>query len=96
MLLKQYELGRLAPVSYLIADTIGTAVVANPQRDIDPYQHDAARHRCHIRHLFLTHFHTAIAAGLLARHGLTRLVDLLGGVAAWKAASFDVIATAAI
>ena len=43
MLLKQYYLGCLAHDSYLIADTAtGTAVVVDPQRDIDHYlQRDA-------------------------------------------------------
>jgi hydroxyacylglutathione hydrolase len=42
MLLKQYYLGCLAHASYLIAAAhTGTAVVVDPQRDIDPYVQEA-------------------------------------------------------
>jgi hydroxyacylglutathione hydrolase len=66
MLLKQYYLGCLAHASYLIADpTSATAVVIDPQRDIDHYLQDATQHGCHIRHVFLTHFHADFLAGHL-------------------------------
>lgn len=66
MLLKQYYLGCLAHASYLIADTTtGTAVVVDPQRDIDQYLQDAAQYGCHIRYVFLTHFHADFLAGHL-------------------------------
>lgn len=66
MLLKQYYLGCLAHASYLIADeATGTAVVVDPQRDIDQYLHDAAQHGLHIRYVFLTHFHADFLAGHL-------------------------------
>jgi hypothetical protein len=43
MLLQQYYLGCLAHASYLIGDeATGTAVVVDPQRDIDQYLADAA------------------------------------------------------
>ena len=63
MLLQQYYLGCLAHASYLIADTTtGTAIVVDPQRDIVQYPPGAVQQGCHMRHVFLTHFHTAIAA----------------------------------
>jgi hydroxyacylglutathione hydrolase len=66
MLLKQYYLGCLAHASYLIADTTSdTAVVVDPQRDIDQYLQDATQHGCHIRYVFLTHFHADFLAGHL-------------------------------
>ena len=43
MILKQYYLNCLAHASYLIGDpSSGTAVVVDPQRDIDAYVADAA------------------------------------------------------
>ncbi|MCH8192307.1 MAG: MBL fold metallo-hydrolase, partial [Chloroflexi bacterium] len=61
MILKQYYLGCLAHASYLIGDTrTGTAVVVDPQRDIDQYVADAADEGLAIRHVFLTHFHADV------------------------------------
>jgi glyoxylase-like metal-dependent hydrolase (beta-lactamase superfamily II) len=66
MLLKQYYLGCLAHASYLIADEqTGTAVVVDPQRDIEQYLDDVQRQRLHIRYVFLTHFHADFLAGHL-------------------------------
>ena len=66
MLLKQYYLGCLAHASYLIADEqTGTAVVVDPQRDIEQYLDDAQRQGLHIRYVFLTHFHADFLAGHL-------------------------------
>jgi hydroxyacylglutathione hydrolase len=64
MLLKQYYLGCLAHASYLIADeATGTAVVIDPQRDIEQYLHDTTSHGWHIDYVFLTHFHADFLAG---------------------------------
>jgi hydroxyacylglutathione hydrolase len=64
MLLKQYYLGCLAHASYLIADeATGTAIVVDPQRDIEQYLHDTAPHGWHIKYVFLTHFHADFLAG---------------------------------
>jgi len=64
MTLKQYYLGCLSHASYLIADDVtGTAVVVDPQRDIEQYLHDAAENGWTIRHVFLTHFHADFVAG---------------------------------
>jgi rhodanese-related sulfurtransferase/glyoxylase-like metal-dependent hydrolase (beta-lactamase superfamily II) len=66
MLLKQYYLNCLAHASYLIGDpSSGTAVVVDPQRDIDAYVNDAAAYSLQIRHVFLTHFHADFLAGHL-------------------------------
>jgi glyoxylase-like metal-dependent hydrolase (beta-lactamase superfamily II)/rhodanese-related sulfurtransferase len=69
MLLKQYYLGCLAHASYLIADEdTGTAVVVDPQRDIDQYLAEAQTHGWQIRYVFLTHFHADFLAGHLELH----------------------------
>ncbi|MGA7859876.1 MAG: MBL fold metallo-hydrolase [Terracidiphilus sp.] len=66
MFLKQYYLGCLAHASYLLADeTSQTAVVVDPQRDIQQYLDDAERLGVEIRHVFLTHFHADFVAGHL-------------------------------
>jgi len=66
MFLKQYSLGCLAHASYLIADEANrTAIVVDPQRDIQQYLDDAEQLDVHIRHVFLTHFHADFLAGHL-------------------------------
>jgi hydroxyacylglutathione hydrolase len=66
MILKQYYLHCLAHASYLIGDpSSGTAVVVDPQRDIDAYVADAKLQALQIRHVFLTHFHADFVAGHL-------------------------------
>jgi hydroxyacylglutathione hydrolase len=66
MFLKQYYLGCLAHASYLIADEVSkTAIVIDPQRDIQQYLADAERLGVQIRHVFLTHFHADFLAGHL-------------------------------
>ena len=63
---KQYYLGCLAHASYLIADKASrTAIVVDPQRDIQQYLDDAAQLGVTIRHVFLTHFHADFLAGHL-------------------------------
>src|SRR5277367_1734664 len=52
--------------SYLIADEAsGSAIVVDPQRDIQQYLTDAAQLGVQIRHVFLTHFHADFIAGHL-------------------------------
>lgn len=64
MLLKQYYLGCLSHASYLIIDEqTNTAVVVDPQRDIEQYVKDAAAEDAEIKHVFLTHFHADFLAG---------------------------------
>src|ERR1700739_2225577 len=66
MFFRQYYLGSLAHAPYLIADQgTGTAIVVDPQRDIQQYLDDAAEHGFTIRHVFLTHFHADFVAGHL-------------------------------
>jgi rhodanese-related sulfurtransferase/glyoxylase-like metal-dependent hydrolase (beta-lactamase superfamily II) len=66
VILKQYYLGCLAHASYLLGDEASsTAVVVDPQRDIQQYVNDAAALGLQIRHVFLTHFHADFVAGHL-------------------------------
>ena len=66
MFLKQYYLGCLAHASYLLADEASrTAIVVDPQRDIQQYLDDAEKLDVHIRYVFLTHFHADFVAGHL-------------------------------
>ncbi len=66
MILKQYYLGCLAHASYLVGDEAsGTAIIVDPQRDIQQYLADADKLGLQIRHVFLTHFHADFVAGHL-------------------------------
>jgi hydroxyacylglutathione hydrolase len=66
MILKQYYLGCLAHASYLIGDEASsTAVIVDPQRDIQQYSADAEKFGLQVRHVFLTHFHADFLAGHL-------------------------------
>jgi hydroxyacylglutathione hydrolase len=66
MFLKQYYLGCLAHASYLVSDEASaSAIVVDPQRDIQQYLTDAEGLGVNIRHVFLTHFHADFLAGHL-------------------------------
>jgi rhodanese-related sulfurtransferase/glyoxylase-like metal-dependent hydrolase (beta-lactamase superfamily II) len=66
MILKQYYLGCLAHASYLLGDEASsTAIIVDPQRDIEQYVADAEKFGLQIRHVFLTHFHADFIAGHL-------------------------------
>ncbi len=66
MILKQYYLGCLAHASYLLGDEASaTAIIVDPQRDIEQYLADADQFGLKIRHVFLTHFHADFVAGHL-------------------------------
>ena len=66
MILKQFYLQCLAHASYMIADeATKTAVVVDPQRDIDQYLQEALLHGWNIQYVFLTHFHADFLAGHL-------------------------------
>jgi glyoxylase-like metal-dependent hydrolase (beta-lactamase superfamily II) len=66
MILQQYYLGCLAHASYLLGDEASsTAIVVDPQRDIQQYLTDAERFGLGIKHVFLTHFHADFLAGHL-------------------------------
>jgi len=66
MIIKQFYLACLAHASYLIGDeqTL-TAVVVDPQRDIDQYVAFAAENKLTIKYVFLTHLHADFVAGHL-------------------------------
>src|SRR5881396_2226094 len=66
MVLKQYYLGCLAHASYLLGDEASsTAIIVDPQRDIQQYMADAEKFGLQIRHIFLSHFHADFVAGHL-------------------------------
>jgi rhodanese-related sulfurtransferase/glyoxylase-like metal-dependent hydrolase (beta-lactamase superfamily II) len=66
MILKQYYLGCLAHASYLLGDEASsTAVIVDPQRDIQQYLADTEKFGLQIRRVFLTHFHADFVAGHL-------------------------------
>ena len=79
MILEQFYLGCLAHASYLIGDeTTRTAVVVDPQRDVDRYLAFAREHGLEIRHVFLTHFHADFIAGHLELRDRTGATIHLG------------------
>jgi hypothetical protein len=56
MILKQYYLGCLAHASYPLGDEASsTAIVVDPQRDIQQYLAEAEKFGLRIRRVFLTH-----------------------------------------
>src|SRR3954467_2366464 len=66
MVLHQFYLNCLAHASYLIGDEqTATAVVVDPQRDIEQYVTFAGEHGLRIEHVILTHLHAAFIAGHL-------------------------------
>jgi hydroxyacylglutathione hydrolase len=66
MILKQYYLGCLAHASYLVGDEASsTAIIVDPQRDVQQYLAEAEQFGLQIRHVFLTHFHADFIAGHL-------------------------------
>ncbi len=71
MYFQQFYLTCLSQASYLIASE-GAAVVIDPQRDVDVYLDEAARHDLRIGHVVLTHLHADFVSGhneLAARVG---------------------------
>jgi len=66
MILEQHYLACLSHASYLIGDErTRTAVVVDPQRDIERYLESARKHGLTIRHVYLTHFHADFMSGQL-------------------------------
>jgi hydroxyacylglutathione hydrolase len=60
----QYYLACLSQASYLIGDTESkTAVLIDPERDIDNYMKDAEQQGLKITHVILTHVHADFVAG---------------------------------
>src|SRR5271154_6507456 len=82
MILKQFYLPCLAHASYLIGDeATGTAVVVDPQRDVDQYIAFAAAHALTIKHVFLTHLHADFVAGHLELRDRAGATIYLGAAA---------------
>ena len=66
MLIRPFYLSCLAHASYLLGDEkTKTAVVVDPQRDVDAYCAEAAKLGLTIKHVMLTHFHADFVAGHL-------------------------------
>ena len=66
MVLKQYYLNCLAHASYLIGDeTAGTALIVDPQRDVQQYLDECEQRGLQIRYVLLTHCHADFIAGHL-------------------------------
>src|ERR1700730_15337386 len=66
MILKQYYLGCLAHASYMLGDEASsTAIIVDPQRDIQQYLTHAEKFGLQTHHVFLTHFHADFVAGHL-------------------------------
>ena len=66
MIFRPFYLSCLAHASYLLGDEeTRTAVVIDPQRDVDVYLEEAARLGLKIRHVMLTHFHADFVSGHL-------------------------------
>lgn len=66
LVVHQFYLGCLSQASYLIADTDSkTALVVDPQRDVDQYIEDAEKLGVRIKFVILTHVHADFLAGHL-------------------------------
>lgn len=79
MLIRPFYLPCLAHASYLLADEgTKTAVVVDPQRDVDGYLDEARRLGVEIRHVMLTHFHADFVAGHLELRGRCGAIVHLG------------------
>ena len=82
MIFKQFYLPCLAHASYLIGDeATGTAIVVDPQRDIDQYIKCAAGHALKIKHVLLTHLHADFIAGHLELRNRVGATIYLGAAA---------------
>ena len=79
MFVHQFYLNCLAHASYLIGDErTASAVVVDPQRDVDRYIALAAERDLSIRHVILTHLHADFVAGHLELQGQTGATIYLG------------------
>ena len=66
MIFKQYYLNCLAHASYLIGDeATGSAVIVDPQRDVDQYIDECRSRDLQIKNVILTHCHADFVAGHL-------------------------------
>lgn len=81
MYLEQFYLTCLAHASYMIGSE-GIAAVVDPQRDVDLYLEEAAKHGLHIAHVIETHLHADFVSGhreLAIRTGATIHVGAKAG-----------------
>ncbi len=81
VVLRQYQLGCLSQLTYLIASR-GEAMVVDPQRDVEHYVRDAQELGAKIRYVALTHTNADFVAGhteLAAREGATILISAESG-----------------
>src|ERR1700690_3603273 len=82
MIVKQFYLNCLAHASYLIGDEeTGTAVVVDPQRDVERYLVFAAENKLQIKHVILTHLHADFIAGHLELRDRAGAIIYLGAKA---------------
>jgi rhodanese-related sulfurtransferase len=92
MFLKQYYLGCLAHASYLIADEASaSAIVVDPQRDIQQYLADAVGLGGRIAVHCAGGYRSSIGVSILNQHGITNVIELAGGITAWEAAKLKVV-----
>ncbi len=79
--LRQYQLGCLSQLTYLIASR-GEAMVVDPQRDVEHYLRDAQALGARVRYVALTHTNADFVAGhteLAARTGAQILISAESG-----------------
>lgn len=82
VILEQFYLRCLAHASYLIGDASSrTAIIVDPQRDVDRYVDRARELGLQIRGVFLTHFHADFLAGHLELRDRTGATIYLGAKA---------------
>lgn len=83
MYFEQFYLGCLAHASYMIGSD-GTAVVVDPQRDVEIYLAEAQKHGFRIEHIIETHLHADFVSGhheLAARTGAKIYLGARAGAA---------------
>jgi glyoxylase-like metal-dependent hydrolase (beta-lactamase superfamily II)/rhodanese-related sulfurtransferase len=81
VVLRQYQLGCLSQLTYLVASR-GEAMVVDPQRDVEHYVRDAKTLGARIRYVVLTHTNADFVAGhteLAAREGAEILISADSG-----------------
>jgi hydroxyacylglutathione hydrolase len=82
MILQQFYLNCLAHASYVVGDESSkTAVVVDPQRDVEQYLAFAREKDLRITHVFLTHLHADFLAGHLELRDRTGATICLGAKA---------------
>ncbi|HWR13368.1 MAG TPA: MBL fold metallo-hydrolase [Terriglobales bacterium] len=81
MYFQQFYLGCLAHASYMLASE-GTAIIVDPQRDVEIYLRAADERGFQIKHIFETHLHADFVSGhreLAARTGAQVYLSRLAG-----------------